>query len=150
METLLAESQTDSCFPTKWPNGYPIHKDVSDTHIQSRTITKINQDRRTALKRSVKRISLGGLIRFYVATTLALTAAAVWTHNLFSPHEGFLTHQSNISESTKKQLITEMKQRWGLDRTKQLKCWSKRKPTVRIRLARPKIENQVPTNITQN
>ena len=31
METSLAESQTDSYFPTKWPNGYPKQKDVSDT-----------------------------------------------------------------------------------------------------------------------
>ena len=38
----------------KWPNGYPKQKDVSDTHIQRRTITKINHDRRTALERSVK------------------------------------------------------------------------------------------------
>ena len=61
METSLAESQTDSYFPTKWPNGYPKQKDVSDTHIQSQTITKINHDRRTALERSVKSISLGTL-----------------------------------------------------------------------------------------
>ena len=33
IETSLAESQTDSYFPTKWPNGYPKQKDVSDTHI---------------------------------------------------------------------------------------------------------------------
>ena len=64
-------------------------KDVSDTHIQRRTITKIKHDRRTALERSVKIISLvvvgggggeggeGGLNRFYVATILALTSAAV-------------------------------------------------------------------------
>ena len=60
METSLTESQTDNYFPTKWPNGYPKQKDVSDTHIQRRTITKINHDRRTALERSVKSISLGG------------------------------------------------------------------------------------------
>ena len=59
METSLAESQTDSYFSTKWTNGYPKQKDVSDTHIQKRTITKINHDRRTALERSVKSISLG-------------------------------------------------------------------------------------------
>ena len=59
METSLAESQTDSYFPTKWPSGYPKQKDVSDTHIQRRTITKINHDRRIALERSVKSISLG-------------------------------------------------------------------------------------------
>ena len=77
METLLAESQTDSYFPTKWPNGYQKQKYVSDTHIQKRTITKINHDRRTALERSVKSIPLGGLNRFYVATILALTSAEV-------------------------------------------------------------------------
>ena len=97
METSLAESQTDSYFPTKWPNGYPKQKDVSDTHIQRRTITKINHDRRTALERSVKSVSEkyftgwgsgggggggggsggGGLNRVYVATILALTSAAV-------------------------------------------------------------------------
>ena len=60
METSLAESQTDSYFPTKWPNGYPKQKYVSDTHIQRRTITKINHDRRIALERSVKGISLEG------------------------------------------------------------------------------------------
>ena len=80
METSLAESQMDRYFPTKWPNSYPKQKDLSDTHIQRRTITKINHDRRTALERSVKSISLvvvvegrgggeGGLNRFYVASS---------------------------------------------------------------------------------
>ena len=56
METSLAESQTSSYFPTKWPNGCPKQKDVSDTHIQRRTMTKINHDRRTALERSVRTV----------------------------------------------------------------------------------------------
>ena len=34
--------------------------DVRDTHIQRRTVTKINHDRRTALERSVKSISRRG------------------------------------------------------------------------------------------
>ena len=59
METSLAENQTDSYFPIKWPNGFPKQKDVTDTHIQRRTITKINHDKRTTLERSVKSISLG-------------------------------------------------------------------------------------------
>ena len=59
METSLTESQTDSYFPTKWPNAYPKQKDVSDIYIQRRSITKINHDRGTALERSVKSISLG-------------------------------------------------------------------------------------------
>ena len=61
METSLAESQTDSYFPTKCPNGYPKQKDVSDTHIQRRAIIKIKHDRRIALERSVKNISLAGV-----------------------------------------------------------------------------------------
>ena len=83
METSLAESQTDSYFPTKWPNVYPKQKDLNDTHIQRRTITKINHDRRTTLERSMKSISLctrgggGGLHRFYVATIFALTSSTV-------------------------------------------------------------------------
>ena len=59
METSLTESQTDSYFPTKWPNGYPKQKDTSDTRIQRQTLTKLNHDRRTALERSVKSISMG-------------------------------------------------------------------------------------------
>ena len=64
METSIAESQTDNYFTTKWPNGYPKQNDVSDTHIQRRTITKVNHDRRTALERSVKSISLGAFLIF--------------------------------------------------------------------------------------
>ena len=35
METSVAESQMDSYFPTKWPNGYPKQNDVSDTHSKT-------------------------------------------------------------------------------------------------------------------
>ena len=42
-----------------------------------------------------------GLNRFYVATILALSSAVVYTRHLFSPCEGFLTHQCNISENIK-------------------------------------------------
>ena len=59
METSVAESQTDSYFPTKWPNVYSKQKDVSDTHIQRQTITKINHDRRTALERFLSRVGKG-------------------------------------------------------------------------------------------
>ena len=80
METLLAESQTNSYFPQSGQMAIQNKKDVSDTHIQKRTITKLNQDRTTALERSVKSISLEGLNRFYVVTILALTFAAVDTY----------------------------------------------------------------------
>ena len=43
----------------------------------------------------------GGLNQFFVATTLALSSAVVHTRRLFSPSEGFLTHQCNISENIK-------------------------------------------------
>ena len=60
METSLAESQTDSYFPIKWPNGYPKQK-TCKRHTHSKTnFNKINHDRKTALERSVKSISLGG------------------------------------------------------------------------------------------
>ena len=35
MDTSLAESQTDSYFPTKWPNGYP--KQPCKRHTHSKT-----------------------------------------------------------------------------------------------------------------
>ena len=91
METSLAESQTDSCFPTKWPNGYPKQKYVSDTHIQRRTITKNKPWQKNRLGTVSEKYFTGGgvegwgrgggggrgLNRFYVATILALTSAAV-------------------------------------------------------------------------
>ena len=107
LETSLAESQTDSYFPTKWPNSYPKQKDVSDTHIQRRTITKINHDRRTVLELSVKSISLGSLNQFYVAQSSPLLLPR-FRHINCSVH---LIHQCYISENTKHQQITEMKQR---------------------------------------
>ena len=146
----LAESQMDIYFPTKWPNGYPKQKDVSDTHIQRRTITKINHDRKTALERSVKSISLEGLNQFYVATILALTSAAVWTCNLFSPHEGFLTHQCYISENTKKSTNYRDETTMRTQQHETTEMLEQKKPTVRLRWARPKTEHQEPTNITQN
>ena len=77
METSLAESQTDSYFPTKWPNGYPKQKDVSDTHIQRRTIKKNKPWQKNRLGTVSEKYFTGGLNRFYVATILALTSAAV-------------------------------------------------------------------------
>ena len=73
--------------------------------MQRHTMTEVvNYSTSTALERSVK-ILLGGgrgcLNRFYVITTLALSSALVYTRHLFSPREGFLSHQCNISENVK-------------------------------------------------
>ena len=51
MEISLAESQTDSYFPTKWTNGYPKPNDVSDIHIQRRTITTTKKKKKKKKKR---------------------------------------------------------------------------------------------------
>ena len=110
METSLAESQTDSYFPTKWPNGYPKQKDVSDTHIQRRNYKK---------NKPWQKNRLGTVSEKYFTGVCVCVCVG----------------QCYVSENTKNQQVTEMKQRWGLDRTKQLKCYSKRKPTVRLRKA---------------
>ena len=65
---------------------------------------------------------MGVVNRFYVAITLALSSAVVYTRHLFCPIEVFLTHQCNISENiksneyraettmrTRQQEITELK-----------------------------------------
>ena len=107
METSLAESQTVSYFPTKWPNGYPKQKDVSDTHIQRQTITKINHYRRTALERSVKSISLGGLNRFYVATIDWLS----WGLTTRQPLWVILCRLPEKGRKKIKEIVEEMKER---------------------------------------
>ena len=77
--------------------------------MPTHTLTDIvNHSRSNAFERSVK-ILLGSvcvgvgrgwrLNRFYVATTLALSSAVVYTRHMFSPLEGFQTHQCNISEN---------------------------------------------------
>ena len=69
----------------------------------------VNHSRSIALERSVKFL-LVPLNRFYAATTLALSSAVVFTRQLFSPREGFLSHQYNISEN-KNQTSTEIKKK---------------------------------------
>ena len=81
--------------------------------MQRHTMTEIlNHSRSIALERPIKTLlgvrggggggggggaGEGGLNRFYVATTLALSSAVVYTRHLFSPREELLTHQCNIS-----------------------------------------------------
>ena len=81
------------------------NENFTRTCMQRQTMIEIvNHSRSTALERSV-RILLGegggGLNRFYVAITLALRSAVVYTRHLFSPREGFLAHQCKISENIK-------------------------------------------------
>ena len=83
------------------------NNNFSRAYIQNHTMTEtVNHSRVTALERSVEILlgggGGGGLNRFYVATTLALCSAVVYTRHLFSPREGFLTHQCNISENIKR------------------------------------------------
>ena len=74
---------------------------ISKTYMQLHTMTEIlNHSRSTVLERSVKTL-LGSFNRFYLATTLALSSAVVYTRYLFSPREGFLTHHCYISENIK-------------------------------------------------
>ena len=91
-------------------------KKFSRTYMSRHTMAVIvNHSKSTALERSVKILlgegggggGGGGLNRFYVTTTLALSFAVVYTRHLFSPREGFLTHQCNISENIKIKLILD-------------------------------------------
>ena len=89
----------------------------------------------------------GSLNRFYVATTLALSSA-VDTH-LFSPREGFLTHQCNISENIKS---NEYRDETTM-RTRQQEIFemlNKRYPTVGLRRVRPEPEHQAPTDLLKS
>ena len=56
--------------------------------MQRHKITEIvNGSRNTALEQSVK-FYLGGLNRVYVATSIGLSSAVVYTRHLLSPREG--------------------------------------------------------------
>ena len=58
MEASLAETKPTVTFPQSGQMAIQNKNDVNDTHIQKRTIIKINHDRRTDLERSVQSISL--------------------------------------------------------------------------------------------
>ena len=94
---------------------------IGQTAIQNKHFTRTYNDRNSKPQQRhslgmVSKTLLGGLNLFYVATTLALSSAVVYTRHLFSPREGFLTHQCNISKNIK--IKREMKQRCGLDSKK--------------------------------
>ena len=86
-----------------------IHQDIHAKTYNDR-YSKPQQKHRlgTVSKNITQR---GSLNRFYVATTLAFISAVVCTRHLFSPREGFLTHQCNIFENIKIKWI----QRWNND-----------------------------------
>ena len=92
------------------------NKNFTRKYMQRHTVTEtVNYSRSTAWERSVKYYLGwevgGGLNRFYMVTTLALSSAVAYTRRLFSPREGFLTHQYNISVNIKIKRI----QRWNND-----------------------------------
>ena len=95
------------------------NKNVTRTYMQRHTMTEVvNHSRSNALEQSVK-ILPGGLNRFYMATTLALSFAMVYTRHLFSPCERFLTHQCNISNNIKIKQI----QRWNNNEDSARNSW---------------------------
>ena len=113
--TLQAESQKNSFFSKNGQTA--IQNKKNHQELQTKTCndrySKPQQKYRLA---TVSKILLGGLNRFYVATTFALSSALVYTRHLFSPREGFLTHLCNIRENITNQTTTEMKKRRELDR----------------------------------
>ena len=72
--------------------------------MQRHTMTEIvNHSRSTALERPVRDL-LGSLIDFTRPESSPLELV-VYTRHLFSPREGFLIHQCNISENIKIKLV---------------------------------------------
>ena len=80
--------------------------------MQRHAMTEKSKPQQKNRHRTDSKQITGSLNRFYMATTLALRSAVVYTRYLFSQSEGFLTHQCNISENIKSQTNTMMKQRW--------------------------------------
>ena len=105
-KTLQAESQKGSFVPpkkiTKRLSKIKIHQDIyANTYNDRYSKQQQKHYLGTASKMLLGVCVLGGLNRFYVATTIALSSAFVCTRHLFSPREEFLTHQCNISENIK-------------------------------------------------
>ena len=82
---FLSQTSGQTAIKNKIKNQQDIHAKTYNTMTEI-----VHHSRSTALERSVKTL-LGGLNRFYVATTLALSSAVVYTRHLFSPREGFLS-----------------------------------------------------------
>ena len=76
------------------------NKNQQDIHAKTYNDRNSKPKQKHRLGTSVKTL-LGGFNRFYVATILALSSTVVYTRHLFSPCEGFLTHQCYISENIK-------------------------------------------------
>ena len=95
------------------PKGQFLSPKIGQTAIQNKKFTRtymqghsmtgiVNHNRSKHLLGTVNKNITAGLNRFYVATTLAFSSAAlVYTRHLLRPREGFLTHQCNISENIK-------------------------------------------------
>ena len=104
--TLQSKHYKQKAKRTVSPQNNGQNKKFIRLYIQRHTMTEIvNQSRSTALERSVKTL-LGGFNLFYMTITLALLSSAmVYTRHLFSPGEGFVTHQCNMSENIKTKRI---------------------------------------------
>ena len=113
--THLKQRRHNQNSTSRKPKGQFLSQKIGQTTIQNKTFTRrymqrhtmteiVNHSRSIALESSVKTLN-----RCYMATTLALTSAVVYTRYLFNPREGFLTHQCSISENIKIKRI----QKWN-------------------------------------
>ena len=92
--------KTTVSIPNKWPDGYL--KKISKTYMQRQYNDRNSKPQQKHRLGTDSKTLLGeGFNRFYVATTLALSSVVVYTRHLFSPSEGFLTHQCYIFENIK-------------------------------------------------
>ena len=88
----------------------------------------------------------GGRLGFYVATTLAVSSAVVCTRFLFSPREGFLTHQCNIKikriQRRKNETMTQQQEITEMLKQKKTNSWTPG--------SRPESEHQAPTGLLKS
>ena len=77
------------------------NKSRQDIHAKTYNDRNSKPQQKHRLRTVSKNFTWWGFNRFYVTTTLALSPAVLYTRHLFSPREGFLTHQCYISENIK-------------------------------------------------
>ena len=120
----LAVNWMNSSFPNRWSFNYlkftkyvtNIIAEPKYKYGQQEQLTVRKHNRSTALEQSVLKYWGGGLNRFYGNPTSPSASIMAQNIQLFSPREGFLTHQWIITGPNKSQINTMMKQSWRLDR----------------------------------